>query len=71
MPTFVCNRYRVFLLNAAMNISTEVELGLKRLCNPALINDKCFETLLKKAEKRLGTLLDNDATDQLTDDGKN
>lgn len=54
-----------------MNISTEVELGLKRLCNPALINDKCFETLLKKAEKRLGTLLDNDATDQLTDDGKN
>ncbi|XP_025406179.1 COMM domain-containing protein 3 [Sipha flava] len=51
-----------------MNISTELELGLKRLCNPALINDKCFQTLLKKAEKRLGTLLNSDTTDQLTDD---
>lgn len=54
-----------------MNISTEIELGLKRLCNPALINDKCFQILLKKAEKRLGTLLNSDTADQLTDDGEN
>ncbi|NP_001155791.1 COMM domain-containing protein 3 isoform X1 [Acyrthosiphon pisum] len=49
-----------------MNISTEIELGLKRLCNPALINDKCFQTLLQKAEKILGTLLD-DTSEQTFD----
>lgn len=55
-----------------MNISTELELGLKRLCNPALINDKCFQILLQKAEKKLCTLLDNNTTEQLVDDdGKN
>lgn len=54
-----------------MNISTEIELGLKRLCNPALINDQCFQTLLQKAEKRLGTLLDNDTSEQIIDNGKN
>lgn len=53
-----------------MNISSELELGLKRLCNPALINDKCFQILLNKAKKTLGTLLDNDAPEQTTDDGK-
>lgn len=53
-----------------MNISTELELGLRRLCNPALINDKCFRILLQKAERRLGTLLDNDTSGQTTDDGK-
>ncbi|VVC39896.1 COMM domain [Cinara cedri] len=51
-----------------MNISNEIELGLKRLCNPALINDKCFQILLRKAEKRLGTLLDDDPLEQITDD---
>jgi len=53
-----------------MNISTEIELGLKRLCNPALINDKCFQTLLQKAEKILGTLL-SDTSEQTFDNGKN
>jgi len=53
-----------------MNISTEIELGLKRLCNPALINDKCFQILLQKAEKILGTLL-GDTSEQTFDDGKN
>lgn len=53
-----------------MNISTEIELGLKRLCNPALINDKCFQILLQKAEKILGTLLD-DTSEQTFDNGKN
>lgn len=52
-----------------MNISTEIELGLKRLCNPALINDKCFQTLLQKAEKTLGTLLDSETSEQITDNG--
>jgi len=52
-----------------MNVSTELELGLKRLCNPALINDKCFRILLRKAENSLGTLLSHDrATEQTTDD---
>jgi len=54
-----------------MNISTELELGLKRLCNPALVNDKCFQTLLQRAEKKLNTLLDNDNLEQIIDDGKN
>lgn len=55
----------------AMNISTEIELGLKRLCNPALINDKCFQMLLRKAERSLGTLLNNDdISEQTTDDGR-
>lgn len=54
-----------------MNISTELELGLKRLCNPALVNDKCFQILLQKAERTLGTLLDDDVPEQTTDDGKN
>lgn len=53
-----------------MNISTELELGLKRLCNPALVNDKCFETLLRKAERKLGSLLDDDPPEPATDDGK-
>lgn len=53
-----------------MNISTEIELGLKRLCNSALINEKCFQTLLQKAEKVLGTLLD-DTSEQILDNGKN
>lgn len=53
-----------------MNLSTELELGLKRLCNPALINDECFRILLQKAERRLGTLLDNNTSEQTTDDGK-
>jgi len=52
-----------------MNISTEIELGLKRLCNPALINDQCFQTLLQKAEKILGTLL-SDTSEQTLPDGK-
>lgn len=53
-----------------MNISTELELGLKRLCNPALINDDCFRILLHKAERRLGMLFDNDTSEQTTGDGK-
>lgn len=53
-----------------MNISTEIELGLRRLCNPALINDKCFQILLQKAEKILGTLL-SDTSEQTFDNGKN
>lgn len=52
-----------------MNISTEIELGLKRLCNPALINDKCFQMLLQKAEKILGTLL-SETSEQTLNDGK-
>jgi hypothetical protein len=51
-----------------MNISTELELGLKRLCNPALVNDKCFQILLQRAEKKLNTLLDNDNLEQIIDD---
>lgn len=53
-----------------MNVSTEIELGLKRLCNPALINDKCFQTLLQKAGHILVTLLD-DTSGQTLDNGKN
>lgn len=52
-----------------MNISTEIELGLKRLCNPALINDQCFQMLLQKAEKVLGTLL-SETSEQTLNDGK-
>lgn len=52
-----------------MNISTEIELGLKRLCNPALINDQCFQMLLQKAEKILGTLL-SETSEQTLNDGK-
>jgi len=52
----------------AMNISTELEMGLKRLCNPALINDKCFRILLQKAKRSLGTLLNDDISEQTTDD---
>ncbi|XP_025192957.1 COMM domain-containing protein 3 [Melanaphis sacchari] len=51
-----------------MNISTEIELGLKRLCNPALINDQCFQILLQKAEKILGTLLSDTSEQTLHDD---
>ncbi|XP_026805441.1 COMM domain-containing protein 3 [Rhopalosiphum maidis] len=51
-----------------MNISTEIELGLKRLCNPALINDQCFQTLLQKAEKILGTLLSDTSEQTLHDE---
>lgn len=56
-----------------MNLSTELELGLKRLCNPALVSDKCFRILLQKAEKKLGTLLEHDTTtteQNIIDDGK-
>ncbi|XP_027842426.1 COMM domain-containing protein 3 [Aphis gossypii] len=51
-----------------MNISTEIELGLKRLCNPALINDQCFQMLLQKAEKVLGTLLSETSEQTLNDE---
>lgn len=50
-----------------MKISAELELGLKRLCNPALVNDKCFQILLQKAEKTLGTLLQDETLEQITD----
>lgn len=50
-----------------MKISAELELGLKRLCNPALVNDKCFQILLQKAEKTLGTLLPDETLEQITD----
>ncbi|XP_050435833.1 COMM domain-containing protein 3 [Adelges cooleyi] len=41
-----------------MKLSAEIQLGVKRLCNPKLVNDDCFRAILQKAERSLNTLMD-------------
>ncbi|XP_050537103.1 COMM domain-containing protein 3 [Daktulosphaira vitifoliae] len=51
-----------------MELSTELQLGLKRLCNPALVNNDCFLSLLKKAEVVLNSVLDSTSMKLVKDD---